>query len=929
MMRRRISYLFLALLSLLLSCGKEENQPLPGTCLEITVVSDTSPETKVPVEGIDEYLHENKINHVDFYFYPGADTLSPATYHVRMESGKNKSAFFRLDVGRDVVNNLIFPKDGERDIHTCVVYAVVNFPGSDSPKVGPGEDLSLTALPNLRKETDVRNFVFPNLADEDVNKRNSHYHPDFLMDGKVTMQLRGRNMVVVASPIIEVKRFASKLTVGVKVKDEVPVGNETWMPMLDGMEIYLVNAMCKVKLGGRLLGRDETEDGINEMEKADYFSFRNNSMRFCYSDPNDETVLHTYFEKSGDFYNTYPFYMYPQKWRHSSVDPPDMEPYLKLVIPWVRVTYDENGRPQPREQKQYYYKIVIPDDRREPSRDYLCQFVRNNWYHINVNVEFLGAETDEATVTVSDASVYVVYWQDKNVVVKNAEIGKARYLSVDRDEVEIHNEPTVDIVFASSHQTVITNVRATRPYYGESTSGDGPGGKGVIRKAGANDSHGYAANTYYLDFTADATPNPDVEGSGWISLDEDNSLIKFKHPLENRYQVAAFDYSPYTVTFQLVHADQKDMAQPEYIKDVKIVQIPGIYIQVWDNSDHNNSYNGYVYIDGTQYRRNTPIEVAYEVVAKWYNKSENGGYTYNFSNGRYTNDYTSSKIPELQDLQWRVINYTGGSKALYRINISVLPDDSDFVIGDARMTTKDNLEDENSFLGKARFHGEATETGAGPNLQAMVANAWSRPAWEEVAAKFTETPKPPEASVPYSWPVQNQSAWAKARALEGITKDEEGNITHHFSGQPRALEHYYPADPSERTANLMAPSYLIASKFGGVEYYQGTPYAEAVYRCASYQEDGYPAGRWRLPTRGEIRFIAMLSANNAFTFLFSKNGTYWSANGAVKVLTNDVEDVGDVEYAMGRCVYDIWYWGDEDKLTGEDRKIFTWGDRER
>ena len=83
---------------------------------------------------------------------------------------------------------------------------------------------------------------------------------------------------------------------------------------------------------------------------------------------------------------------------------------------------------------------------------------------------------------------------------------------------------------------------------------------------------------------------------------------------------------------------------------------------------------------------------------------------------------------------------------------------------------------------------------------------------------------------------------------------------------------------------------------------------------------------WRLPTRGEIRFIAMLSANNAFTFLFSKGSYYWSANGAIKVLDSDLEDAPSQPYALARCVYDTWYWGD-DQL--ENRAQFTWGDQPR
>lgn len=941
MTRKWCSYLLLILAVSLLSCTKGLEFSCPF--IKLTVISDDSPNTKAPADGIDiDYqqgnyviLRENKIDYVDFFFYPGGDTEHDATYHKRVTSGKNKSDVFRLDLGADLINHKIFPYSDTEDIQTCRVFAVVNCP---DVLVADENNLANTSLPELKSKTITTDFIFPDRYDDHLTSK-MHSHKNFMMSGEVTMRLNGRSMVMASSATIEAVRYASKLTVGVNVADEVISGNDTWMPMLEGMQVYLVNAVNTVTLGGPFPNpRDPDPDHDVDGE---YFSFKENPMPFAYKQ-NDE--LKFYFDKTGDYYNTYPFYMYPQQWSHSSSIAPTKEPFLKLIIPFVRVVYDAQGVPQPQSQKQFYYKVVIPDDVRDAApgvnpSDYLCHFVRNNWYHVNIDVGILGAETDEAEVETT-GSVYVVYWQDKNVVVKNAEIGKARYLSVDKEEYEIHNVTDLTVPYTSSHPITIENVIATRPFYGDVPNTDltlpesdpdvcrGPGNRGFVRKVtdDPNDhgrQHGYEVGSLYLDFSTEATRLVSEQGEvlvpGWISMNEDASEIHFHHTIENHYTEKTFDYAPYTVSFSVEHAD---LSHQEYRKNIKIVQLPGIYIKVWNNSDSNNSHNGYVYIDGAQYKRTK----SYDIIGNWY--KNNKDYKFNTNSTNNVAESFSRLIPEMQDLQWRVINYTGGSKALYRIDVSVLPEDSDFVIGDARMTTVDNLEDENSFLGKKRFHGQAASDGdvvdgtwfdhypnpTYPEASSNFWKTWSESAWQSVYDGFG-SPKPVEASVPYSWPEEHHSAWTLAPSIEDPT------------GQ-RTLQHYYPADPSERTANLMAPSYLIASKYGGVEYYRGTYYEEAVYRCAAYQEDGYPAGRWRLPTRGEIKFIAMLSANKAFTFLFSEGGYYWSANGAVKVVAGGVEDVNE-EFALGRCVYDIWYWGEQDQLTGENRKVFTWGDRER
>jgi hypothetical protein len=125
---------------------------------------------------------------------------------------------------------------------------------------------------------------------------------------------------------------------------------------------------------------------------------------------------------------------------------------------------------------------------------------------------------------------------------------------------------------------------------------------------------------------------------------------------------------------------------------------------------------------------------------------------------------------------------------------------------------------------------------------------------------------------------------------------------------------------------MLAPALMVSSRFGGVEFYDGFTQRSARFKCATYQEDGYPAGRWRLPTKAEIDFIATLTQKSGFVKLFGATGKYWSANGAVQPLAG----VQTTDYAMVRCVYDIWYWDSyDDRLPAGDRDIYVFGDYPR
>lgn len=167
-----------------------------------------------------------------------------------------------------------------------------------------------------------------------------------------------------------------------------------------------------------------------------------------------------------------------------------------------------------------------------------------------------------------------------------------------------------------------------------------------------------------------------------------------------------------------------------------------------------------------------------------------------------------------------------------------------------------------------------------------------------------------------------------------------------WEGTSRQLSYYYPVGTDAAFNNVIAPRIRIASSFGAT---QPMTYYDAFRRCASYQESGYPAGRWRIPTKAEIEYIAQLNSDGKIPLLLgSDSGStpYWCNSGYMTVekgktpsytqsTTNTYTYYGRT-YTTDtyvRCVYDDWYWGESDraKLPNENISIntFTWGDQTR
>lgn len=157
-------------------------------------------------------------------------------------------------------------------------------------------------------------------------------------------------------------------------------------------------------------------------------------------------------------------------------------------------------------------------------------------------------------------------------------------------------------------------------------------------------------------------------------------------------------------------------------------------------------------------------------------------------------------------------------------------------------------------------------------------------------------------------------------------------------GDPRSESYYqfgYSLDATQYRGtrvdaeDVISPIYKIASSWGQTDAIRNQE--RAFKRCASYQEAGYPAGRWRIPTKAEVEYIINLSEEGKIPRLFNVNGDYWTSSGVY----NTSSGMTNGNSAFVRCVYDVWYWGDqtieEDKEHNTENwnnNQFIWGDAE-
>lgn len=686
------------------------------------------------------------------------------------------------------------------------------------------------------------------------------------------------------------------------------------------------------------------------------------------------------------------YYSYPNAWDGESPSE-QHRTHVVISVPWERV---EGGE---REYRECYYSVPVNALTAATDKAGTPDCLEPNcYYRIKVRIAMLG-NTNRGEASEIPASYEVVPWTTEDVDVN---IKDRRYLVVNQKNWVMNNTYTLDIPFATSHKTKVvacyvnyfryndkwgyaayTDKDDTQPSGNEASSEfkkwldaaksqldtptgqpDGRYGEGLLfldkdnllyRDAlgvEAPDSRTqwhqkmlYYKKEYFYDqylddefkyymgrehpktFQTDAIGKPANAGSEWeeyetqyqmdavysCTIDHTRHVIQFSHPLvqwTEHYKTVNRSSTPTQVNVVDYYVPElkNGKLKSEFSRCEIIIKIKH---EDW-NSSEDHLYEETIYI--TQYP-----EMYVEVSHNYGNVSQENSRDYNqyvLVNGTKSANSPFSGATRWDNVNKGQVSGYGGSNNnpnMYIIHTSRLADDSMFEIGDPRSLFWNNkLDDE---------------------------------------------------SMPNNDNVKYNGQWQGMHYLGGPTQAQQqyGNYSVALSSSPRihdksedthnALNYYYPADETPigepgSKENFVAPVFRIASSFGKVSSGEKQ---EARRRCAVYQEAGRPAGRWRLPTKAEIEYIANLSAEGKIPVLLGNTapesdgtGYYWSAQGPMSVSSryNRVSFGSGAKHENGnspRCVYDEWYWtkidggefpvkpGTEERLTPKTTD-FYWGD---
>lgn len=910
-----------------------------GDAIALKLHMDNGIETKSESES-DGVGLENAVNSVQYFFY--TDTLTAPVYtSPRIENPTMTNNAYTISViaGQDFPSlNVLFPTNGSK----VVVFGVFNYP----------ETITAAPLQEVKALAVEQHFAY-NYTDPTYKERSGYVViPDsmvgadpsnpvekyFVMTGQKEIELKGTGNYAV-NDVVEMRRLEAKFTFIVNIEDEIvnttsttegegesavtTVVTETWTPILNekNVRIYLSNADNTAVLGSP-----------DASPKYSYKKPSNKPSRFNYA----PVII---APKSATSYtiNSPEFYSYPMTWAKGE----STEPFVKLIVPWKMKQTTKVGNADPIDthstERELYYKVMFPES----------VINSNNHYLFTINVSLLGSEFAEPTVTIVPTA-QIIPWNSNSKV--NPVILDAKYLSIEKAEVKSTFKQTVYEGRETDFETIYTSgttvgfaasdivsIELINVYQDNLSTKQT---EYFVEDGKVNDDEITLYNNRNSGKSTETTLTAGVINR-WVQVDNDLKVIELDHQLNSDMTSLNFDVTPYTYEVK-VHLGADDSVptydDDSYIKYIKIIQYPQVYVVENPNSNGGAETNEGVFVNGSNekvtvinnryYSVNDPNVFAqgheynytYRNYSSYYNytdETRKGYYNgYKGSNDYYYFAFINSYY-NLGGANGISRNALNKNPNMYVITVSV---SDKYIIGDPRTSSVDN----NFIDSFYRASGD----------QAYNNNTIYR---QEVTARDNY----------YSGYYEN------VNVLTSKTTNWVSAPRTYATGNG-ILTNYHPAS-NYHTSNMIAPKIRVASSYGVSN--TGRTRKEAEYRCASYQEDGIPAGRWRLPTFAEVEFIGTLSALGRIPYLFGsilrdndgkaildENGNeqglnddsyYWTANGLILINNGgsgtvkpvtidesiDVRDYG----ASVRCVYDEWFWGDATEREVA-KNTFTWGD---
>lgn len=479
----------------------------------------------------------------------------------------------------------------------------------------------------------------------------------------------------------------------------------------------------------------------------------------------------------------------------------------------------------------------------------LSSLTSNYAYTINLNVGKLGSPNPDTSVEVTDLTYQVVDWANQTIDVN---INDYRYLVVNPNYYVANNESQIVIPFYTSHPVDFENIDITYQRFNFYSNGNGDVVEIEIDKDQIDASNQRNANENLCTYSIQQNAT-----TGQMSVVINHSLDMWRPMHVNANNTTRRVY----LTGHAANTLDAVTDSIDYYE--KITPAEG-------------AYSPYVIKVKIHHKDNTAFAEDIEIVqypAMYIQADRNTGGSYVVAQSFFGYIYgtTTSNLGYV---------YVNPKDETYQGTPYIQNDDG---LGGVHGLTGYNTNPNMYVITISQLNASST----GPKY--IIGDPRSKYVNNSLSGENSITPTADETSTP-SW-------------------SNPGNVVYpSTSSAKRGLRYYYPtyeysADDPE--AYLVAPKIRVASSWGVCS--QGRTREQARRRCATYQEQGFPAGRWRLPTLGEFTYITQLSSTGKIPVLFSEGSNYLTAQGFYQV-NDGVVSAGTNSEASVRAVYDEWYW---------------------
>lgn len=861
---------------------------------------------------------EKTVENVELFFYAlDATDDTPASFvcHAGKPDENGKLA---VRMRKDVVAS-VFPADKD---NKCKVYTVVNSAEAaqivdkvnsteeTAPKISELRELKVATTEFSTSETFKKFAMFTTNenGDEIANDPNANNE-------------------------LHVKVLAAKIDLFINVADNVTgadgVTYEPYYNIVNGKKqstanAWLVNGTQAVRLGGW--------NDSSFLAADDYYDLRSTGIPHNFAEvlDLDKNSLYPYVTENA-------FYSYPNVWSLTMQE--QHRTMMILQVDWEKQDGEEGDNLVPS-----YYMVPVNMTGEKPNT-----LESGCYYRINVNINTLGSPNMDTPVELEELSCEILPWGDTGL---SAEAREPRFLEVTQSVFNsedgknyaaiMQNSTRTTIPYYSSHTVKVASVKITYMDYNPPTIWETQNGwknpdnyepqEISVRRyktAGKVDTRvSQDAKIDEATFSVNALSELDDDTVSGVYIDTKNHNIIFQHTLtsieiQGNYYKPIGDlrtYSPYWITVELCHEDD-----PSVTETFNVIQYPGIYItyeRTLGNLGHQTQISGMssyidrggVYVNGgASERPGSSLGVNHTA----HNTMQCGG----ISGLRTGNSYRQSSY--------------SNDPFMYVIHITQLSEQDVFAghrlhIGDPRVNYVNNYltngDEHNHYHSVSQG---CPETDLLNNDSYMANGVWSNKG------------------------AYDDNDYRKEPVNTYALYDDGG------TGM-RQIQYYYPTNEGqmEDDAYRVAPVIRLNSAYGTLRSLKDNQTRmNARVRCAGYQEMGYPAGRWRLPTLGEMQIYSYLSSETVGIIpdVFGIDICHWTAQGGYKVRdSGEITPENSTSQRYVRCVYDDWYWIKKDSKgnfvpdnladpeykirynhlatapwapNGDLREIFFWGDK--